>query len=89
MAIFFLEWFLNHPSMRYGGYILIGLPLIIFTSSLLSKMEVNKVNSHKLAISFIILSLVIFNLRNINRIIKKSKSIIMIFQIVHISIFQM
>ena len=71
LAIFFLEWFLNHPSMRYGGYILIGLPLIIFTSSLLSKIELNKVNSHKLAISFVILSLVIFNLRNINRINKE------------------
>ena len=57
--------------MRYGGYVLIGLPLIIFSSSILSNIEVNKLNSHKLAIFFIILSLIIYNLRNVNRINKE------------------
>ena len=27
--VFLLEWFLLHPSMRYGGYVLIALPVII------------------------------------------------------------
>jgi hypothetical protein len=36
--IFIFEWFLNHPAMRYGGYVLIALPLFIFTSSILDRL---------------------------------------------------
>ena len=42
LFVFLLEWFLNHPSMRYGGYVLIGLPLIIFSASLLKDFEIPK-----------------------------------------------
>ena len=42
--IFLLEWFLNHPAMRYGGYVLIGLPFFIYTSSILDKLNLTKKN---------------------------------------------
>ena len=71
LLIFLIEWFLNHPSMRYGGFILIGLPLIIFSSSIIAKFSYPKKKIYNLTIFFIILSIIIFNLRNINRINKE------------------
>lgn len=71
LFIFFIEWFLNHPSMRYGGIVLIGLPIIIFSSSLITGYKILKKNIYKLTIFFIILSLVAFNVRNIIRIDKE------------------
>ena len=38
--IFLVEWFLNHPSMRYGGYVLFAIPLFMLTSSYVSKFDV-------------------------------------------------
>ena len=72
LFIFFLEWFLNHPSMRYGGFVLIGLPIIIFSSSMIARYEILKKNIYKLTIFFIILSLMVFNVRNIIRIDKEA-----------------
>lgn len=71
LFIFLTEWFLNHPTMRYGGYVLIGLPMIIFSSSLIAKYKILKENIYRLTIFFLILSLVIFNMRNIIRINKE------------------
>ena len=58
--------------MRYGGFVLIGLPLIIFSSSLIVKYDISKKKVFNLTVFFIILSILIFNLRNI---IKKNKEI--------------
>ena len=71
LSIFLLEWFINHPSMRYGGFVLIGLPIIIFSSSMIARYEISKKNIYKLTIFFIILSLLVFNVRNIIRIDKE------------------
>ena len=57
--------------MRYGGYILIGLPFIIFASSVIEYFNLNKNKIYKITIFFIILSLVIFNYRNFVRINKE------------------
>ena len=73
ILIFLIEWFLNHPAMRYGGFVLIGLPLILFSSSLMSRILVLKKNLKNLIIFFIILSIVVFNLRNFIRINKEIK----------------
>ena len=73
ILIFFIEWFLNHPAMRYGGFVLIGLPLILFSSSLISRFQISKKNLKNLIIFFIILSIVAFNLRNFIRINKEIK----------------
>jgi len=73
ILIFFIEWFLNHPAMRYGGFVLIGLPFILFSSSLISRFLISKKNLKNLIIFFIILSIVVFNLRNFIRINKEIK----------------
>jgi hypothetical protein len=71
ILFFLIEWFLNHPSMRYGGFVLIGLPLIIFSSSIIIKFNISKKKVFNLTVFFIILSILIFNLRNIIRINKE------------------
>ncbi len=71
LFIFLTEWFLNHPSMRYGGFVLIGLPLILFSSSIIAKFNLSQKRIKKLTVFFIILSIVIFNFRNIIRINKE------------------
>ena len=69
--IFLIEWFMNHPSMRYGGFVLIGLPLIIFSASLITKFNIPKKKVLNLTVFFVILSILIFNLRNVVRINKE------------------
>ena len=66
-----LEWFYNHPSLRYGGYhilaLLIFIPLSIKLSS--SKLDLKKYT--KITIVLIFITIMIFISRNINRIIKE------------------
>ena len=65
--ILFVEWFYNHPSLRYGGYSLIGLMMFIPFSIYLAKKITKKHLKNKI-IFLITLSLVIFVGRNLNRI---------------------
>tara|TARA_X000000950_G_scaffold38683_1_gene41358 strand:- start:9661 stop:11343 length:1683 start_codon:yes stop_codon:yes gene_type:complete len=69
--ILLLEWFLKHPAMRYGGYVLIALPLFIFFSQVLSryKLDINK--AKKMSIFIIFLVFFIFETRNIIRLNKE------------------
>ena len=69
--IFFLEWFLNHPSMRYGGFVLFAIPLFIFFSRKMDKLIISKNHVYKITIFILILTMVIFNFRNILRINKE------------------
>ena len=36
-----MEWFLNHPSMRYGGFVLISLPIFILSSQFLETFNMS------------------------------------------------
>lgn len=68
LIIFFL-WFLNFPTLRYGGYIIVFL-LIIFPFSIFFNEKINlnkKINSKKLLIIFLI-SYSIFAFKNFSRI---------------------
>ena len=51
--LFLLEWFLNHPSMRYGGYVLFALPIFLLTSTLIQTYKIKKRNNKKF-ISFLL-----------------------------------
>ncbi len=68
----FLEWFLNHPALRYGGFTLIALlvfvPLSLFIESRLNLDTKFK----KKIITLILISFSIFSLKNIDRIFKES-----------------
>ena len=73
--IIFFEWFLNHPSMRYGGYILVALPFLIFTSLYLSKFSYNLKKIKKISYFVLGTSIIIFNLQNIKNNLVKSYQI--------------
>ena len=62
------EWFYNHPSLRYGGYIIFALIFFIPLSYLLSKYEISKNFSYKVITLFFLVTS-IFVGRNIDRIV--------------------
>ena len=68
IILLLVEWFLNHPSLRYGGYIIFSLIFFIPLCNFLTKYEITKNFKTKV---FVIFSLVvlIFVSRNIDRII--------------------
>jgi hypothetical protein len=66
--IFLTEWFINHPSMRYGGYVLVGLPFFIITSFMLEKLDIKKKKIKVVTIIFVLLSFSIFFMRNVIRL---------------------
>ena len=71
LLLFFLEWFLKHPAMRYGGFVLFALPIFIFTSK---KLESYKLNKKKVLFSTILLIFLTFfgyNIRNVSRLNKE------------------
>jgi len=71
LLLFLLEWFLKHPAMRYGGFVLFALPIFIFTSK---KLESYKLNKKRVLISTILLIFLTFfgyNIRNVSRLNKE------------------
>ena len=72
IIILFFEWFYNHPSLRYGGYILIALIMFVPFSIYISKFISTKFFKNKI-VFLMVLSLVIFVGRNINRINNEAK----------------
>ena len=62
------EWFFNHPSLRYGGYVIFALIFFIPLSYLLSKYEMSKNFKLKSMVIFFLVS-TIFIGRNVDRII--------------------
>ena len=73
LILLFLEWFYNHPALRYGGYHLIALllfiPLALFLNS---KVKFDKGLSMKISV-VLLLILLVFSARNLNRISKEIK----------------
>ena len=69
---FMIEWFLNHPSMRYGGYILFALPIFIILSHYFEKNIIEKKRIYHRSVILIVITLMTYNLRNIDRISKES-----------------
>ena len=67
LLVLLIEWFYNHPSLRYGGYSLIALILFIPSSIYISKF-LDKRKIKKKLIILISCCLIIFIGRNINRI---------------------
>ena len=63
-----IEWFYNHPSLRYGGYCVIALIFFIPSSYLLSSYNINLKKFSQSAIFLVCLTFVIFLIRNIDRL---------------------
>ena len=68
ILLLLLEWFLNHPSLRYGGYVIFSLVFFIPLSFLLSNFEISK-NFKTKSVILLFLVISIFVVRNIDRII--------------------
>ena len=68
-----MEWFLNHPSMRYGGYVLFAIPIFMYVSYLSNLFYLNKNDILKLSLILIILTFFVFNFRNVVRLNKEFK----------------
>ena len=68
-----LEWFYNHPALRYGGYCIISLILFVPFSFYLSKKAISIKRYNQIAFILIIISISVFEIRNYSRIIKEIK----------------
>ena len=72
LIILFIEWFVNHPALRYGGYTIIALIIFFPINSYISQ-NCNIKNFNKKINTIIILSLIVFSVKNIDRIIDENK----------------
>ena len=66
-----IEWFYNHPALRYGGYHIIALLLFIPISVKFSSSQNDLKKYAKVIIVLISITTIIFISRNINRIINE------------------
>ncbi len=71
ILILFIEWFINHPALRYGGYILIALITFIPISLVLEKNSKKNSNSLVKFKVLILITILVFLSRNFNRIYKE------------------
>ena len=68
LFVVFIEWFLNHPSLRYGGYVLIASLFFIPLCFVLQKFENNNHISTKKINALLLITILIFSFRNYSRI---------------------
>ena len=66
--LLFLEWFYNHPALRYGGYSLIAIIFFLPTSIFLSKINLSNKNIFNRTLIIIVIVATVFLSRNVNRI---------------------
>ena len=68
LTLLFVEWFYNHPALRYGGYPLIALLLFLPIAQYLSKKNYLNFNINIRVYFLIFLTLSVFFARNLNRL---------------------
>jgi hypothetical protein len=74
LLILFIEWFYNHPSLRYGGYCLIASIIFLPISILLEKnLNLNDKNLKNKFLFLILCGIIIFIGRNLKRINEEYK----------------
>ena len=66
-----VEWFYNHPALRYGGYCIIALLVFIPICLKLDIKNVDLKNYSKSIFILLIITILVFNVRNFNRIVKE------------------
>ena len=67
-------WFINHPSLRYGGFSLFALLIFIPGSIYLTRFKYNPRNFFKKKVLFMIIVITLFSARNLERIIVEVKT---------------
>ena len=73
IVILFIEWFYNHPSLRYGGYYIIAMLIFIPLSKFLSSFQIHEKKFLKKIVFILFLTISIFFYRNIDRIVKENE----------------
>jgi hypothetical protein len=73
IIILFLEWFYNHPALRYGGYCLIASFVFINLSLYIEKIQIDYQKAKRRIIFLLVLSLIIFFVRNLSRLFNEYK----------------
>ena len=68
ILLLLIEWFYNHPSLRYGGYSLIALLFFIPISSLLERRDIYSDLFLRNSTIIVMITITIFLTRNFNRI---------------------
>ena len=63
-----IEWFYNHPALRYGGYVILALIFFIPLSTFLSNYKIFKNFRLKIIILFFLVTSIFIG-RNVDRII--------------------
>lgn len=71
LILIIFEWFFNHPALRYGGFCVIALIIFIPFALYLNRFQISHVKFHKIAITLVIITLSIFEIRNVNRVINE------------------
>ena len=71
ILLFFIEWFLKHPSVRYGGFIIFGLMFFVTHSNYMAKYFYQKSKIFFVHSLILIIIFSTYNLRNIKRINKE------------------
>jgi hypothetical protein len=71
IIICFIEWFMKHPALRYGGYHLIALLFFIPLSIFLNKLQIKWNIFFNKALIFMIITSIIFIGRNVIRLKKE------------------
>ena len=66
-----IEWFYNHPALRYGGYHIIALLLFIPISIKLGSSKIEFKKYSKISIVLVSITIIIFLSRNISRIVNE------------------
>jgi hypothetical protein len=66
-----IEWFYNHPALRYGGYHIIALLVFIPISVKLGSSQIDLKKYSKISIVLVSLTIIIFLSRNISRIVNE------------------
>tara|TARA_B100001057_G_scaffold462859_1_gene516240 strand:+ start:2362 stop:3990 length:1629 start_codon:yes stop_codon:yes gene_type:complete len=73
LSLYLIEWFLKHPTLRYGGYHLLALIFFIPTSIYLSNLNFSFKDYYKKTLVLVLVITSIFITRNISRLINEHK----------------
>ena len=73
IVILIIEWFINHPALRYGGYSLIAILLILPFSLLLGNSKLHLKLIKKKTFLILMIALSVFIIRNVDRLNEENK----------------
>ena len=74
LIILFFEWFYQHPTLRYGGYSLLAAVIFLPFSYFISFSNLKYNLRKKFVVSLLIITIAVFNIRNIKRIKYEAKN---------------